>query len=276
MNSPSVPQQALLFADFQDGRMKNKKCLTLITSISFLVSLSAMFSLTASYAQTPNSSDQIIEPNSSVTSRIIDVTKIDNIFEVPSWIAVDANSNYRSEQTTLARSIKTKSGAYYWVSEWRWLFCLSPIAVFGLIVMVLQLITERDAINVGRVALGLGGLAVIATLAVTFIKFGPMTDHIILMYFDNASNNKYEVMVNEERFNVDEMSYLQKEIRWGSLSSTVEDIVEIRIFSTTPNVGEVERLKIRVNVGRGRSKTYVYNIGGVNKYTVETVKYKRL
>ncbi len=184
------------------------------------------------------------------------------------------NSNYKSEQTALLPSVKTKSAQYYPVSEWRWLLCINPIAVLFLIILVFQKsIAQREATNIRRAIIGIGGLAIILTLAITFIKFGVMTDHITRIYFDNASNSKYEVRVNEERFNIDEMSHVYKEIRWGSLSRTVEDVIEIRIFSTTPNVEEVERLKVRVKVDGGLSKEYVYNIGGANKYTIGTSKY---
>ena len=234
----------------------------------------------SSYAQSPNISDDIIQVDNSPGSKIIEVTAIDYLFDVnPSTIYVSKDRT-DVRRTALVPTIKTKDGGcYYAFSGWRVVFTgLSLIVMLILIIILLKLIVEREKINLLRAAIGFCCVSLTIILAIAFVKAGTWTQHLAVIYFDNASNSKYEVAVNGERFKIDEMSHVCKQISWGSLSGTVEEVVEIRIFSTAPNAEEMERSRVRLEVDSSSyyspSKRYVYNIGRANSYTVRTQGYR--
>lgn len=137
--------------------------------------------------------------------------------------------------------------------------------IVGQIIVLFGLFAKRKT----RLIL-LGCLITLIAFGIGYATIGTWTRHPIAIYFDNASDSKYDVAVNQERFRIDERSYVYKQISWESLSGSKDPTIEIRIVSTAPKVEEVERLKIRVQADR----TYLYNIGGVNKYTLDTQTYR--
>ena len=228
-----------------------------------------------SYAQSPTTSNDIIEPSHSLSSKVIDVTDIDNIFgKNPEFISVRPND--KRQKTALVPSIRTKlmagGGGYQsQAMDYGWFFFSFLTGFVGLIIvlvgLIIGLIIKRKTLP-QRIIFS-GCLIILIAIGIGYATAGIWTQKPLVIFFDNASNSKYEVIVNEERFSIDEQSYLYEQIRWSSLHGSKEAILEIRIVSTTPNVEEVERLKIRVRPDRG----YLYNIGGVNRYTIDTQTY---
>lgn len=241
----------------------------------FIFSLPLAGSL--SYAQLTNISEEIIEPSTSPTSRVIDVSGVDGVLEAnPGYIMATAKD--KKVLTALSPAVKTEIAESYqvWDSAWGALIVLPGIV---LIIVFFLSIFYPEKNRWFFVFMGINLLAIIALIFLYQHVIG-YKRHIARIYFDNASNSNYVVMVNGEPFPIDGMHFVIKEISWTGFSGeSREEIVEVKILSASTQADEIERYKIRIKMDESNKeraiKKYVYNIGGINKYTINTQRYGR-
>ncbi len=228
------------------------------------------------YAQSTTTNDDIIEPSTAPTSKFIDVTQINNILEEnPPDIYVTSKET-RYNRTALSPSIKTREGEHYevWSDGW------GVLIIFAEIFLIISLYCAfgQKQKKVGCLTYIAVNLIAIIALGGIFLQITGYKRHIIIIYFDNASDSKYEVLVNDEQFQIDEMSHVSKEISWTGFYESRTEVIEVRILSAAPKVEELERLKIRIKMDKSDHarpiNKYVYNIGGANKYTIRTQTYR--
>jgi hypothetical protein len=223
----------------------------------------------SSNAQSPNTSTDIIEPGDSPQSRVIDVTQIDNILRGnPERIHVAADD--KRTQTALVPSIRTKlmAGSGVRQSEamdYGWFTFSLSTGLVGLTVLLVGLLLKRKRLHQKLILAG--PVIIVIAIGIGFVTSGMWTQKPLVIFLDNASNSKYDVAVNGERFRIDERSYVYKQIRWSSLGGSKDAILEITVVN--PQAEKVESVRTRVRP----DKTYLYNIGGANTYTIETEKY---